>query len=103
MSCLAFRIWDKFDKRYVAAVDACVTKTGCLFIDGRVADRVRYETELCTGVEDELGNLIYENDELEAPNGNRSVVVWKNGSFVLESGNELMTLYPFKIVGRKNG
>ena len=103
MSCLAFRIWDKFDKRYITAVDTCVTKTGCLFIDGRVADRVRYETELCTGVKDELGHLIYENDELEAPNGNRSVVVWKNGGFVLESGDELMALYPFKIVGRKNG
>lgn len=101
MTTFAYRVWDKWEKQYVSTMFCYVSKTGTLYINERPVSSMRYETELWTGLQDENKKAVYENDVLEAPNGHRSTVIFKNGGFVLDDGKEISTLYPYKVVGRK--
>ena len=91
----SFRVWDdrekQFQDRFNAAIDCegelLASEGGGAFYDTyhKVApdELSHFTVELCSGVEDSFGTLIYEGDIVKLGSGNRGIVFYKNGAFAV--------------------
>lgn len=85
---LKFRVWDKSLKTYYNQ------KTHILFEDGFLGEydfgevnQEKYIVEMCTGLRDKKGNLIFEGDIIQAPNTpQKYIITWGHHGFISTCG-----------------
>ncbi len=91
---LSVRVWNDEEKTF--------EYLGC-------ADDVLPMVDKCSGVEDDYGDLIYEGDILELSRGERAVVNYENGAFMIKKlgltceGQFLASFVKFKLSMRVIG
>lgn len=90
---LKFRVWDDRDRTWGDPLDTAVNCDGELlapegggeFYDPYSevnSDELRhFHIDLCSGVEDDYGDLIYEGDILKLMTGNLGLVYYQDGAF----------------------
>ena len=90
---LKFRVWDDRDRHWGNPLDTAVNCDGELlapngggeFYDTYSevnSDELRhFHIDLCSGIEDSFGELIYEGDILEFVGRSKALVYYKNGAF----------------------
>jgi len=97
---LKFRVWDDRDRTWGDPLNTALNCDGELLAPdgaGEFYDTYRevspdelshFHIDLCSGVEDDCGNLIYEGDILRLSREELTVVTYKHGAFMLKKLDE---------------